>query len=441
MLFKGYADYSQLKDSTIYLGGWCYFWDESKVYFPDRLYITDKYGNVVADNQNITRVFRNDLMDKLDGMLGYFFTLEDVSMFHLLINSEMKIYGTCKGETSELIITDRIKHQNKVLLSQFFMGQAHKHAPKLVSQSIKELSKLTVTQVELQAPYKEFTSINPRVGTMSADGVAVIGYDGYLFLYSGSNVLIDQYKKRDPERENKWLRLFGNNIAYFENRSTAFLQVIIPEKQTMVPGCFPVAIETPTHTYKVIREYLNSPAASKFSIDAYDILDKKSKRKQVFKKADTHMAYHGVESIICAIFTKLGYEPPVLPIKFYRIWKEGDLGQKFLTTVLAEDLEVPDEDSWAFAKIKPKLIFDNKLEDKHVGIKRIYTNDKAVVDKYVMVFGSSSTGGGDDPLHLLWWLSRYFSKVYFIWQINIEFDLIEQEKPDIVLFQTIERFL
>jgi hypothetical protein len=40
-----------------------------------------------------------------------------------------------------------------------------------------------------------------------------------------------------------------------------------------------------------------------------------------------------------------------------------------------------------------------------------------------------------------WWCSRIFREFRFIWDFNIDWAYVEQTKPDVALFQTIERFL
>ena len=78
---------------------------------------------------------------------------------------------------------------------------------------------------------------------------------------------------------------------------------------------------------------------------------------------------------------------------------------------------------------------------KHIGQYSIWNNPSAPIKKKVIAFGNSFFGNCLDQGCIGWWFSNYIEKFHCIWSPNIDFDLVEKEKPDLVICQTVERFM
>jgi len=77
----------------------------------------------------------------------------------------------------------------------------------------------------------------------------------------------------------------------------------------------------------------------------------------------------------------------------------------------------------------------------HQGITRVFENKNAFIQKKIIVFGNSFMGKADHPHELSWYFARAYRDFHFVWSNKVDFDYINSEKPDLVLAQTIERFL
>ncbi len=77
-------------------------------------------------------------------------------------------------------------------------------------------------------------------------------------------------------------------------------------------------------------------------------------------------------------------------------------------------------------------IYNNDVVNR--GNLRIYENTNTTLPKAVVFRDSFST-------LLLKFLSESFSRLVAVWQPNLDYSIIEKEKPDIVISQQVERFL
>lgn len=90
----------------------------------------------------------------------------------------------------------------------------------------------------------------------------------------------------------------------------------------------------------------------------------------------------------------------------------------------------------------PELVesFDPE-QGRHIGIMRKWKNKNAPFKYKVIAFGNSFFERGTESTGLSWWFSRLFSEFHFHWNPECDWQLIDSEKPDVVICQTIERFL
>ncbi len=89
----------------------------------------------------------------------------------------------------------------------------------------------------------------------------------------------------------------------------------------------------------------------------------------------------------------------------------------------------------------PTCYFKRDPEQGHLGITRKFINQNAPINKRVLCFGNSFFERGGTSRCLTWFFARLFREFIFIWSPAMEKRVILRERPDIVLCQTIERFL
>lgn len=103
---------------------------------------------------------------------------------------------------------------------------------------------------------------------------------------------------------------------------------------------------------------------------------------------------------------------------------KADLSMKMGQTCPATLLTVP--------KPKFRLVDDNKVGN--IGHRRIYENEDKTLPSCVY-FRDSFTS------HQLEMFASKFSRIVFLWQPNIDYDIVKSEAPDFVISQQVERFL
>jgi hypothetical protein len=83
-----------------------------------------------------------------------------------------------------------------------------------------------------------------------------------------------------------------------------------------------------------------------------------------------------------------------------------------------------------------------KLSPSYVGLEQSWLNPNAPFDVEVMAFGNSFFGPANDQQNSMsFWFARYFKRYHTIWRSDMDHERVERVRPDIVICQTIERFL
>ena len=58
-----------------------------------------------------------------------------------------------------------------------------------------------------------------------------------------------------------------------------------------------------------------------------------------------------------------------------------------------------------------------------------------------MVFGNSFFERGAQSWRLSWWFKHFYREFIFCWNPALDLELVEKFQPDLVICQTVERFL
>src|SRR5688572_16597216 len=97
-------------------------------------------------------------------------------------------------------------------------------------------------------------------GTISPDETAIVGKDGQLFLYKGSNNLINQYGPDDTVHSSRcaaqWCGLIETRAKRMQRLGSGFVQTIIPDPPSLLADKFPIPIEGPTRSLRGIEHEL-----------------------------------------------------------------------------------------------------------------------------------------------------------------------------------------
>ncbi len=275
------------------------------------------------------------------------------------------------------------------------------------------------------------------VGTISRDTSTIVGKMGHLFLFEGTNFLLNQYNETGSQRKHfkRWQSTLKRRKSIADKFSAQFIQVIIPEKTTVLKDLFPLPIDAPTYSLRHIRTYTSN---LDYVFDMLPDILAHSNLPGFYRKTDSHFSCRGCETVANMILARLRLEPfPPVVMGGTRIFR-GDLGRRF--PGLVETLDIPNE---ALLSTHKPIEIRRYLPPSggHEGINVVWQNPNAPIDKTVVAFSNSFFDVGDYPHQISWWLARYFKEFHFVWSRNVDEKYIEAVGPDILIAQTIERFL
>lgn len=288
------------------------------------------------------------------------------------------------------------------------------------------------------AEYASRTSIPPEfVGLISADRSAIIGRDGWCFVYEGTNNYRNGYLDAS-------CRPIGEDWSVVvESRQTAalqlgikFLQVIIPNKLTLLQDSFPERLNFDTTC--ILDGFLSSSCDAECLVPIAE-LRATGIREAIYRRNDSHLAIGGNAYLTELILDRLGLPDFSHPTASSDLWSHvGDLGSKFPSPIV-EALFVPNLAGGLFEQEKI-LKLREKMVAGHYGTVQVFSNPDAPIKRRLVCFGNSfanvTPGWGMSPFFV-----AIFSEFHFIWSPNVDMSYCAEVGADFVVAQTCERFL
>jgi hypothetical protein len=287
----------------------------------------------------------------------------------------------------------------------------------------------------------EFAALQVPVGTRSPDQSAVIGRDGILFLDGGSNGVAEQYSKPASQRTvDQWLDIFRARKKFIERTLGArYVQIIIPEKLSVLPEHYPAELKTPTQLLSQIEEQIAADAdLSDNYISGVAQFRHCPRREHLFYRTDSHLSSEGAEVLVAALCRVAGLSFSMPQMSSANVVKQGDLAWRFAGLPLSE---VRNDPVVGEADAAICIGYSRPASGQHIGTSATWASPRAANAKTVLAFGNSFLEVGNTPSTLSWWLKHLAQSYEFRWSPAIERSLIESVRPDVVLCQTIERFL
>jgi hypothetical protein len=295
----------------------------------------------------------------------------------------------------------------------------------------------------------DLSTVLVQSGLMSRDSSAILGKDGHVFLVGGNNDFLRQWELESKPEEleqltEKWVGLIKQRQELCANQGIDFVQVLILEKLSTLKGYFPKQPETVSPLLGSISEIIPRDA----SLDARCVLHpwKRSevdRAEAMFRKTDSHLTPYGTFELFREIMKKLGIQISEEVDFSEMITIPGDLSDRFFDVPLLEQLPLAPEEALTFLGGSAEVVDQFVPESGgHVGRWQHCFNKTAPSDKTILVFGNSFSSfieGGQPALS--WWLSRCFRHYHFYWQGTVDWELVGQIRPDIVIHQTNERFM
>lgn len=303
-----------------------------------------------------------------------------------------------------------------------------------------------IDEVKVGGESGNLSYIGFPVGLRSSDGIAQIGKSGQMFLVGGSNALREQYREPATSTENDalqdkaqaWMDSIRISDETLGSLGIPFLQLVIPEKLTVLRHLAPFSVTGPTPLYRRLDELMTDEPHYLSFLKLFDCLPNK---EDAWLANDTHCSPAGSLEMARALLRRLpGCDESLLDnVEFSdSTYRDGDLSGKFFDIPIWVKQRTPGQETFSGAKITHEYEFN---PGHFVGSHNIWKNETAPIKKKLVVFGNSFFGGVASPTRLGWWMSRLFSEYHMKWQNTVDVEYVEKTQADFVIAQTIERFL
>jgi hypothetical protein len=256
----------------------------------------------------------------------------------------------------------------------------------------------------------------------------LVGKQGWLYYAHGRTM--DSYRGLEsfhPGELDQWVTALRRMRDWLASRKIPFYVIIPPDKHTIYPEYLPSSVTLSATT----RLDTLLAALREAKVDVIDIRDDLRRAKSagpLYYLTDTHwngdagyVAYRAILLEIGRTFPRV-HPYPKSDFKYSRRKATGDLNAMLgLTHGYEEELLflVPKSDS----SVRPE-----------VGNLVINVHNDPQLPRMVMLRDSFAT-------FLMTLLSQNFSRAAYLWDNNFNAALIQSEKPDLVLFELVERRL
>ncbi len=269
----------------------------------------------------------------------------------------------------------------------------------------------------------------------SSNDKVIIGKDGWLF-YKGDDgkQTIDDYtgKQRFSEDELESIRTilekYSTNLS---SMGIKFIIVVAPSKEFIYSEYLPdFYFKDKTSKLEQVKKYLLKKHSSIEFIDLKEVFlnekNNKNRKYPLFFRTDTHWndsgAYVGYHQILRRI--------NMVPIDENQFIQRELIHSGDIVKTMLNCYGLINENSVYY---EPKIIRSAKRIDKN-DTDFITTNNNSKLP--TAVFYCDSFGGAIQPF-----ISEHFSRIEWIWTFKIDMKLIEEEKPDYVVVEMVERNL
>lgn len=262
----------------------------------------------------------------------------------------------------------------------------------------------------------------------------LVGREGWLFLRGDSNDALGQQtgRVRHSERDKERLgEVLAQRAAVAAEVGAAWLTAVVPDKEMVYPEHLPAEIvprgRRPVHDFLDLAA--EAGAAAVYLLD--DLFAAKS-RGDLYMRRDTHWNYRGAfvaYQAICRELNRLGLDVVAVDegeVEWWERTKEGDLSGKLPGAPACAETRATLRRSWS------RRIYDNAVRNH--GRAMIHEKEDGE-GPCCLVFGESFAET------LLYFLQESFSRVVFVHTSMFVQELVERERPDVILSLPIERFL
>jgi hypothetical protein len=283
----------------------------------------------------------------------------------------------------------------------------------------------------------DFASWTRPPGTESPDGVAIVGFDGYLFLREGTNKILDQFEGRLMPPDGwleSWQRTIEERRRDPVHSGLTVVSVVMPDQLAFLADKYPVRLST---AVRPVQRLLDAGVELLYPSETLS-----ADRELVSRRTDSHLSSAGSHAVYEAVRRQIPGAPPVAIPDLVPTLSLGDLGSRFAPVIFEVVQRV--------GSLGPAAIVEDNWQriragGGYTGTRRVFKNPAAPDSRCVAVFGDShafASDGDDANEGLCFWLSQAFAEVHFLWApFGWNAEYVEAINADIVIHEIAERFL
>lgn len=295
----------------------------------------------------------------------------------------------------------------------------------------------------------EVSRVPLPVGSRSTDGSGAVGRDGHLFLIKGSNFLARRYRRpgspaedqRVDHEADRWSQLVRERDRRCMESGARFLQLIVPEKSSSLDSGIPELAGVTVVLERLEKLLAHDPSY----LSGLEVLGRGAAAGPSWARLDTHVSTAGALKLFTALLERaaLASVLPEIPLESTEL-HPGDLSRRFFGADICEPDLVPRSPFLEHLGSGVDLVESSDPpvgENRWLGMHRVWRNEQAPISQKVVVFGNSYFGDPTRSARLNWWFTRFFREHHFFWASSVDHEYVRGVRPDIVIAQTVERFL
>ena len=214
--------------------------------------------------------------------------------------------------------------------------------------------------------------------------------------------------------------------AYFKSKNIPFYIIVPPDKNNIYREYLPFQLEQKESNLELIKDHLDKTIGFNL-IDLTPIMLRHKKDRQLYIKSDSHWnefgAFLGYQEIMSSINTTL--KVPVLKLSDFNIIDTTRTNGDIAKTIKLYPT-VPDID------FRKKITSNAIYTTNNKTITRIENPD---ADKKIILYRDSFCNS------LIDFIRESFNESIYLRNYNVDKNFITHEKPDVVIFQIVERNL
>ncbi len=370
----------------------------------------------------------------MKGILRNILSKKYTVIFILLISLPILFKLTGIGESRNL--RENRKKSNSISFYEKVFQKGLKEFEKYFEKSFPFRSLLLSERNYFYAKY---------LGISPVDRV-IVGKKKWLFLKrlneSGKeidySVSIEKFKKGELEY---WFKIFNERYQFLKKREIKFLIVIVPNKSTIYSEHLPDSYRKVTGGVRAeqLTEYLSNNSDVQV-LNLRDLLLSKKVNREVYHRTDSHWNHYGAWLAyreIVKYFSELFKCITPTPFEDFPKREMAGASRTDLASMLALNRSLYKEKIRRLFTPSGEKIIQSRLKNfKYKKVRTsVFRNKNGMLPKTIMIHDSFGNG-------LKKYMSTSFCEIIFLldWGFNFFPDLIEREKPSIVIYEIAERF-